>query len=197
VSKSRSPSNRELRTRKDLLRAAARLLKTGRKPTMEEVAQEALVSRPTAYRYFSSVDVLLAESSVDVVMPEPAELMAALGSNDPEARVDAVEKAVHDVMYANEASLRMQLASSVTRGVSAGKPPNRQNRREPLLEAALEPVRNQLSPGAFKRLRRALSFYVGLESMIVAADVLGVSPAEARKVKSWAVRALVRAALAD
>ena len=52
----RKPSNQELRTRKDLLLAARRLLKQGLRPTMDEVAKEALISRATAYRYFKNVD---------------------------------------------------------------------------------------------------------------------------------------------
>ena len=48
--------NQKTRTRKDLLQAAARLMKQGGPPTLEEVAEEALVSRATAYRYFPSVE---------------------------------------------------------------------------------------------------------------------------------------------
>ena len=48
--------NQRSRTRKDLLDAASRLLKQGRRPTLEEVAEEARVSRATAYRYFPSVE---------------------------------------------------------------------------------------------------------------------------------------------
>ena len=55
---------RELRTRKGLLEAAARLIRQGRKPSMEEVAQEALVSRATAYRHFANVESILAEAPV-------------------------------------------------------------------------------------------------------------------------------------
>ena len=40
--------NQRYRTRKDLLDAAARLLKAGRSPSLEEVAAEAKVSRATA-----------------------------------------------------------------------------------------------------------------------------------------------------
>ena len=61
----RKPSNQELRTRKDLLQAAGRLMKQGRKPTMDEVAAEALVSRATAYRHFPSVEALRAQISLD------------------------------------------------------------------------------------------------------------------------------------
>ncbi len=64
--------NQKTRTRKDLLQAAARLMKQGRTPTLEEVAEEALVSRATAYRYFPSVEALMVEAAVDVAVPEPA-----------------------------------------------------------------------------------------------------------------------------
>ncbi|MFN3628321.1 MAG: TetR family transcriptional regulator, partial [Parvibaculum sp.] len=50
--RSEARANQKRRTRKDLLQAAARLLKEGRNPSLEEIAEEALVSRATAYRYF-------------------------------------------------------------------------------------------------------------------------------------------------
>ena len=71
--------NQRRRTRKDLLHAAARLMKNGRVPTIEEVAEEALVSRATAYRYFPSVEALVREATLDVAMPRPDEVL-----DDPE-----------------------------------------------------------------------------------------------------------------
>src|SRR4028119_708650 len=69
-------ANQRYRTRKDLLTAASRLMKEGRKPTLEEVAEAALVSRATAYRYFPSVEALLIEASVDITVPDGATLFA-------------------------------------------------------------------------------------------------------------------------
>ena len=66
--------NQRLRTRKDLLRAASRLMKQGRKPSLEEIAEDALVSRATAYRYFPNVEQLLLEASLDVAIPEAKDL---------------------------------------------------------------------------------------------------------------------------
>jgi AcrR family transcriptional regulator len=62
--------NQRSRTRKDLLEAAARLIKQGRKPSLEEIAEEALVSRATAYRYFPNVEALLVEASFDISIPQ-------------------------------------------------------------------------------------------------------------------------------
>jgi hypothetical protein len=73
--------------------------------------------------------------------------------------------------------------------------PPRQNRRTPLIEAALAPVRERFRPGELRLLTRALALVVGTEAMIVCKDVLQLDDAETRKVKRWAVKALVEAAL--
>ncbi|MGB7157320.1 MAG: TetR/AcrR family transcriptional regulator [Tepidisphaeraceae bacterium] len=189
--------NQRRRTRKDLLQAAARLMKQGRKPSLEEIAAEALVSRATAYRYFPTVEALHLEASLDVATPEAADLFAGSSSDDPVSRVERVDAALHDMILANEAPLRMMLVHSLERAVrgEVGKGlPARQNRRTPLIEAALAPARNQFKPAALKTLSKALALIIGTEAMVVFKDVLQLDDAEARKVKRWAIRALVDAA---
>src|SRR5918998_1860764 len=87
--------NQRFRTRKDLLAATARLMKNGRKPSLEEVAEAALVSRATAYRYFPSVEALLVEASLDVAVPDGEAVFADDPSEDPEERVAKAEAAMH------------------------------------------------------------------------------------------------------
>jgi AcrR family transcriptional regulator len=187
--------NQRRRTRKDLLQAAARLMKQGRTPSLEEIADEALVSRATAYRYFSGLEALLLEASLDVGVPDPEELFAADGSRDPVARVGRVDETLHDLFIANEAAFRMMLANSSQRIMRGDSDvPARQNRRIPLIEAALAPVRHELTPEMLTTLSRALALVVGPDAMVVLKDVLQVDDAEARAVKLWAIQALVDAA---
>lgn len=192
--------NQSRRTRKDLLTATARLLKEGRKPNMEEIAEEALVSRATVYRYFPNVEALLAEAPVDSAVPDPDSLFADDSSTDPLERIERAEAAMHDSVYKNEASLRLMLASTLARRVQSqgsGEVPVRQNRRMPLIHAALVPVSDQLDASTHEKLCSALALIFGAESMIVFRDVLQLDEATAREVKRWAVRALVRAALEE
>lgn len=194
-------ANQRRRTRKDLLAAAARLLKDGRVPTMDDVAEEAMVSRATAYRYFPTIEALLVEAPLDGAVPDPADLFRADTSTDPVARLDKAEAALHDVCYRNEAQLRIMLADSLQR-VARGETetdgvPIRQNRRAGLIEAALAPARVRFTDDAYARLCASLGLLFGTESIIAFTDVLGVPEPEARKVKSWAIRALVEAALAE
>ncbi|MEO6004310.1 MAG: TetR/AcrR family transcriptional regulator [Opitutus sp.] len=196
MSKPRKLSNQELRTRKDLLQAATRLLKQGRKPSMEEVAKEALVSRATAYRCFRNVDALLAEAPVDDATRPLDTLFDQNTSTDPEARIDEAEAALHDIVFKNEAQLRMMLAHTTSRALDKDPSgPKRQNRRGPLIEAALAPARQRFRDKDYEKLCAALALIFGTESMIVFRDVLNLDEKTARQVKSWAVRALVRAAL--
>ena len=51
--------NQRLRTRKDLLEAGLRLSSEGGQPSLEDIAEAAMVSRATAYRYFPNVEALL------------------------------------------------------------------------------------------------------------------------------------------
>jgi AcrR family transcriptional regulator len=189
-----SPSNRELRTRKDLLRAATQLIKQGHKPSMDEIAKEALVSRATAYRYFPNVETLLAEAPADAATDALDALFDGDTSVDAEARIDKAEAAMHRVTYDNEASLRIMLANSISHSQDAAAP-LRQNRRLPLIESALSTSREHFRDADYKKLCAALSVIFGTESMIVFRDVLRVDEKTARKVKSWAVKALVRAAM--
>lgn len=191
--------NQRSRTRKDLLRATSHLLKQGRQPSLEDVAEEARVSRATAYRYFSSVEALLVEAAVDVGVPEPDELFGDDEPTDPVARVQRVDTALHDVIRDNDTSLRMMLVHSLQRNMKGEDDdlPRRQNRRIPLIEAALAPVRDQLPPATVDTLCKALALIIGTEAIVVLDDVLQVDDADARKVKQWAIQALVDAAWAS
>jgi hypothetical protein len=91
----------------------------------------------------------------------------------------------------------MMLVHTLQRGLRGGDDaglPRRQNRRAPLIDAALKPAAKQFKPAALDTLRKALALVIGTEAMVVFKDVLQLDDAEARKVKRWAIRALVEAA---
>ena len=188
-------TNQARRTRKALLEAAARLMKAGRRPTFEEVAEAALVSRATAYRYFSGVEPLLAEAALDLAMPGPA-MFDDDPSVDPVARLERADGAVQAMIRGNEAALRTMLIHSLQAGLdgASGGPPARQNRRMPLILAALAPLRGRLDEARFERLARALALVIGTESTVAFKDVLQLDDGDADAVRRWMISALVEAA---
>jgi AcrR family transcriptional regulator len=188
-----SRPNQKSRTRKDLLQAASRLLQQGRRPTLERVAEEAMVSRATAYRYFPNIDALLVEAPLDQELPGPEELFADVPSKDPVERLLIVDDVVQQFISANENPLRVMLAKSVQRA-DGDDIPLRQNRRSALIEAALAPARDEFSPAGLDALCKALAVIIGTESMVVTSDVLRLDAEQARAVRRFAIEGLVAAA---
>lgn len=188
-------TNQKRRTRKDLLQAAARLMKEGRTPSLEEIAAEALVSRATAYRYFPNVEALLIEAPLDLALPDEEAMFRGASVADPVARMERVDKVFHEMILENETALRLMIAKTMERRAAGDDNlPTRQNRRTPMIEAALAPARTEFDPASLDRLQKALALLIGTESMIVFKDVLQLSDKEAREVKRWAIRALISAA---
>jgi len=87
------------------------------------------------------------------------------------------------------------LIHSLQRGLAEGGAlPVRQNRRTPLIEAALAPARSGFAPWAHDRLVKALALVIGTESMIAFRDVLRIGDDDADAVRRWMIRTLVEAA---
>ncbi|MBI1197677.1 MAG: TetR family transcriptional regulator [Phenylobacterium sp.] len=188
-------ANQRLRTRKDLLEAANRLLRDGANPTFEEIAEAAMVSRATAYRYFPGLDALLREAALDVETPTPEDLFGDDRSVDVLARLQRLDGALAGLVRSNAPAMRALLAQSLQ--PAASDAPVRQNRRSPLIAAALTPVKDQFDPKAFDLLSKALAVLLGIEAEVVFADVLRIAPADADRVRRWMIQALVEAARRD
>jgi AcrR family transcriptional regulator len=181
------------RTRKAIVRAAARLLERGERPGLEEVAAEADVSRATAYRYFPGLDALLSEAAVDALVPEPEALFAESTPDDVAERLALVDATFDRACREREVPLRLMLARSLERSVQAGgeDAPLRQNRRVPMIEEALAPLEDRYDV----RLIPALAMVIGTEGLIALKDVVGLDEAQSRVVRQWAIEALLVAAI--
>lgn len=187
----------KLRTRASLLRAARELVVQGQAPTVAEVADAAMVSRATAYRYFPTQEALLVEVPLDEAAPTVASLFGADAPADPEDRVALVQNALYDLTRDHDAEFRLFLRASLTRPLQDADgtgDPHRGARRTALLAEALAPLSNELTTEEIERLRMALAILVGGESMIVLSDVLRLEHNDAREIGEWAVRQMVRAA---
>lgn len=192
-------TNQKARTRQAIVRAAGALLARGTRPSLDEIAAAARVSRATAYRYFPGLDALLSEAAVDVLVPDPADLLGPGAPTDPFERLALVDDMFDRACREREAPLRLMLARTLERSVGRGadEPPLRQNRRGPLIEEALAPLAPRLGPARTERLVQALAMVVGTEGFIALNDVVGLDREQAQAVRLWAIDALVAAALRE
>jgi AcrR family transcriptional regulator len=190
--------NQKLRTRKALVDAANAFLDRGERPTLDEVAEAALVSRATAYRYFPSVDALLADAFFERVFPPPSEVLAG-ASDDAVERVLRAEAAVNDPIFANQLAVYVvtKLYAEHWLEQEARERPLRPSRRLAYIDAALEPLAGRLTGRQLRRLRHGLALAIGTEAPIALTNVCGLTDREAREVTRWVVEALVRQGLAE
>jgi AcrR family transcriptional regulator len=182
------------RTRQAIVRAAGTFLARGSRPSFDEVAQEAQVSRATAYRYFPRLDALLSEAASELVFAQAAELPDDRGPSDPFERLALLDERFDKACRERELPTRLLLARALG-GPDGGVP--RDGHRVPLLEQALAPFEPRLGRARTTRLAQALAMVVGTESFLALNDVVGLDANEARDVRRWAIDVLVAAALAE
>jgi AcrR family transcriptional regulator len=167
------------------------------------VADRAKVSRATVYRYFPTPESLLIEVAQVNPAAEPVERwLQTLDAEDPGERLKGLLAAFNKVVLAEQVTMRTALRAYLDttlenhrRGEVATAV--REGRRIRWLEEALRPVKAQLTPAKWRRLRAALALTLGIEAIVVQKDVCQASNSEALATLDWAAQVLLRAALEE
>jgi AcrR family transcriptional regulator len=184
------------RTRNDLLRAAQLLRERGEVPTVARAADDAGISRATAYRYFPTQELLLAEASAAPLLEEVAKIVARSAPiADPEARVGAVFSEVAALMLAHEAELRAMLKISLERSLQYD------DESEALLHSSrwilawdplLERLRDRVSPRDYVLMVRSLSTLLSIDAILVLRDACDGDERRTVEAITNAARAMLR-----
>jgi len=196
-------ANQKERTRSAVVAAATQMLREGIRPTVAEAAERARVSRATAYRYFPTQEALLVEVSQVNPAAEPVEQwLAQLEGGEAEERLRGLLATFNPIALREEVTMRSGLRSYLDAWLESRRegveiPAVREGRRMRWLDEVLAPVRRQLPPARWKRLRHALALTLGIEAMVVMKDVCHASDSEALAALDWAAQALLRAALEE
>lgn len=189
------------RTREDLLRAARALRERGEVPTVAQAADEAGISRATAYRYFPTQDALLAEASAGPLLDVVHEaLERAKPVTDVVKRVDTVFATLAPVMLEHEAELRTLLKLSLERSLredALGDAPLRSMSWVFMWDALLEPVRDRIAPQRYALMVRSFSTLLGIESLLVFRDTCDGDAARTVESVRYVARAMIRGFLQD
>jgi len=195
-SESQGRANQKHRTRQALIDAAIAMRDEGHNPTVAQVAERAMVSRATAYRYFPSMEALISETAADREM-KPLEHFWQPG-DDPVKAVGLAAIALNKLLIEDEIGLHVMERSFMTVWLeSETHEPLRPGRRMSYIEPIVDSLKDTLSPRARKRLKQALSIVMGTEAMIAVRDISGASIEESLDCAAWAARALVRQALVE
>lgn len=190
-------ANQRRRTRQALIDAAVALRDEGHNPTVAQVAERAMVSRATAYRYFPSLEALISETVADRDM-KPLERIWRPG-DDPVKGIGLAANALNKLLIDDEIGLHVMERSFMTVWLESEshETPLRPGRRMSYIEPIVDSLKDVLSPRARKRLKQALSIVMGTEALIAVRDISRASIEESLDTAAWAARALVRQALAE
>ena len=171
------------------------LMKNGPNFSLEEVAQQAMVSRATAYRYFSDLDALKLEASLDIKTKTPEQLFQQQEEAPAAARLQIIQSHLFELAKTNEAGFRTYLSAvlKMTADNNHQLIKVRGARRLPMIEAALEPYKAQLDEKTYFNLVHSMAVLVGIESYLVLKDVCGLNYKEASKVMQWSIEKLTNA----
>jgi AcrR family transcriptional regulator len=185
--------NQKQRTRTAILDAARSFVQSGAAPTMPAVAQKALVSEATAYRYFPDLAALLREALADV-WPTGMDVMAPVShDHDATRRIAFATEALMREVLAHEGAVRVMMSTTIARPAVAALRPGR---RFGLIDIALEPLAGILDADALAQLGRDLAVVVSAEAYFTLVDLCGLTPDEAIASAVRTATTLVRAASA-
>ena len=185
--------NQKTRTRKAIIDACRELTRTGAEITMPQVAQAALVSEATAYRYFPDLVSLLTESLAGLWLP-PAEALAPVAdSADPAERVAFACEHLMRGVHAYRGAVRAMIAHTITAPARAQARPGI---RFELIDHALAPFLDDLGPAAMAGLKQGLAVVVSAEALFVLTDLVGLPADEAIASAARTARTLTGAAFA-
>ena len=194
------PTTPRERTRRLLLDAARELLRSGRPLTVQSVADQAGVSRATAYRYFSSNDSVAVQATMPLDDDPFADPNWPYSRPDPDAdlptRAAAVVRSMGEWAFDHAQELRTLLALSLepdseARGLSRrGK-----LRRAQWIDGLLADLPDTVEQDTRRRLAAALLPLFGAEAIVWTVDVADLDREAALDTLAWTASTLVRAVL--
>ena len=173
---------------------AVELVKAGRRPSVAAVADQAGVSRATAYRYFPSQDLMLSEATIRAAATAPDGLPpAGTTAASPEGVAAAITRQAGQFSLDHEERLRTALRLSLDPQSGYQRP----GRRGRWVDEILAATGDRLDEPARARLSAALHLVLGIDPIIELTDIAGLDRAEALDVLAWVAATLVQASLAN
>ncbi|WP_248723244.1 TetR/AcrR family transcriptional regulator [Seonamhaeicola sp. ML3] len=184
----------KLKTRNKILASAKNLLRKGTDFTLEQIAEDANISRATVYRYYSSVDILSLEAGLDWQTKPPEAILKPLLDKDIRHKLIGVQDYFNQLTYNHENAFRKYLSHAITSNSDEGK---RGARRVKTLELALENNTLNLSEEDTEKLIVVATALMGVEATIVTKDVCGLDNETSKTILNWGLDTLLKGILTD
>ena len=188
--------NQKLKTRTQILKAAKDLMSKNSKTTLEEVAQEAKISRATIYRYFPNIELLYTEASLDIHYLPPNTLFEEVKEMSLSEGILNIQSYYNQLAQDHELIFRRYLSAVLNESI-VSKKKIRGARRVATMELVLDSFKKEISKKNLKNLKNIASILMGIDSLIVAKDVCGLSNKEAHDTLKWGIEMILKGIYCD
>ena len=166
--------NQKRRTRAAIIAASQQLITSGADINMPAVARAALVSEPTAYRYFPDLASLLEEALAGIEPDAATAFSAGADPGDPVERVAYAAELLAKLVIERQSAIRALISVSIARGTARQLRPGY---RFALIDLALAPLSGH-TPGidaaTLEQLRRDLAVVISAEAVLTLTDLYGL-----------------------
>lgn len=181
----------KMKTREKLLVAANSILIEGKEVSVEQAAKRASVSKATAYRYFSSKEVLQKEAALHTKSEVKEHLFSELAASDLNGRIEKLIDYHYNILTNNEVEFRLFLSAVMKESVQNQANYSRAGRRVLLIEEALKPLKKTSNKDKFDKMVSAISLILGIESITILKDLCHLGNEEILAHWKWMINKLI------
>ena len=183
--------NQKIKTRARILNAAKTVMSRNKNTSLEEVAHIAKVSRATIYRYFPNLDLLCTEASLDIHYQSPEALFEKVKEMTLKKRIFFIQNYYNQLAQDHELIFRRYLSAVLSESI-ASKKKIRGARRVEAMKLILDSFKKEMSRNDLERLKNIASILAGIDSLIVAKDVCGLTNKEANDTLKWGIEMILK-----
>lgn len=189
INKGRTKQKKKTRIR--IINAAKKLMSDNSKVSIEEVAEEAQVSRATIYRYFTNIDLLCTEASLDIHFLTPVQLYDKVKDRPLDECILFIQNYYNKMAQEHELIFRRYLSATLLESFGSKKKIRGARRVEAMI-LALEPYKTQMSKKDLMNLKNISTVLMGIEAIIVSKDVCGLKNKETNDTLKWAFEMILK-----
>lgn len=179
------------KTRHNILITTQNLLKQGKNLSLEDVAKASNISRATIYRYFSNIDLLCSEASLEILTKSTENTFLESQHLPIIDRILYIQDYFNDIAINNEAAFRKYLSIYLKEDDSYKTQLSKSSKRMAALKLALIPYRNQIDRDVYNKLLSVSTALMGIEPIITSKDICNLNNRETKASLAWGLRIIL------
>ncbi|MFI1744822.1 TetR/AcrR family transcriptional regulator [Thalassobellus sediminis] len=179
------------KTRLKIINTTQELIKQGINLSIEDVVKASSISRATIYRYFSNIDLLCSEASLELLTNSTENTFLDTQHLPIIDRILYIQDYFNELALNNEAAFRKYLSIYLKEDDSYKTQLTRNSKRMAALKLALIPYRNQIDRDVYNKLLSVSIALMGIEPIMTSKDLCHLNDRETKASLAWGLRIIL------